>query len=463
MERLSAKLQAEISARPTQTILRGEDERLNREFLEVQKAFPSREVILPESFNGREVWRGLLGPVRDQAKCGSCWSFASCGVLGDRFNINSLGLMKVELSPTKLILCDWQGKEFEIKHPEEEQIQVSRINIASIGNSACYGNTLYDAFRYLYLIGTCTEKCIPYNKELGFENKYQEIGNFSSPSQLPICSNVSGPIGDMCANYAIDEKTGTEMGDPERLYRALHFYTIAGIPEDGGGEDFIKNDIYVWGPVASGMIIYPDFYTFDAKNEIYEWNGKGPQVGGHAIEITGWGVENGVSYWQIKNSWGENWGREGYFRMVRGKNMCDIESNVFGCIPDFFYPWGKTVVSRSYAESPEMQKRRYDIETLIRISGGGLDPRTGFTRRTMVTMPWIDFSRPLELEDLPDWSKFIAGIDASPKNRLKYQSMVESRRSDMRYINQNLSIFVPIISILIITTCVILYLIFKKK
>lgn len=42
----------------------------------------------------------------------------------------------------------------------------------------------------------------------------------------------------------------------------------------------------------------------------------------HAVVAVGYGVENGVPYWLIKNSWGENWGDNGYFKMELGKNMC---------------------------------------------------------------------------------------------------------------------------------------------
>lgn len=408
---LSAELIKKIKARPTLTMLRDTSKATEVQFDQLPKAKPGRRIPIPDVFDGKEVWKEMIVPPKNQGNCGSCWAFASTSCLADRFNIQSRGKLKIDLSPTKLVLCDLMGKETEID-VEEDPEALAEVNLSVITGGACHGNTLYDAWRYLYEIGSNTEDCIPYNSILGQDLAFGSLSKFEKDNLLPLCSSVSGPIGDMCADFAIDKFSGEEYGTPARFFRCLHFYSVAGTEADGGSEEYIRDNIYVWGPVTSGIVIYPDFYIFDPKTQIYDWNGQGEPVGGHAIEIVGWGEENGVKFWWIKNSWGTDWGIGGYFKMARGKNSCKIEENIVTGVPDFFYPETYSLHNPGdllWAETEKSRKIRREIDTQLSNTGGGLNPEVGYTRRVEVTKPWISLKPIIDYKLLSEWNTFVAG------------------------------------------------------
>lgn len=447
-------LSEKIQLNPTYTILRNdtlENSVSYNNTLLTPKIIHIKD--LPDSFDGRKVWNKLLSPVFNQGSCGSCWAFASTSTLADRFNIQSLGQYNLTLSPSRLILCNLEGKEFDLFNSKLNSIDLEYLNAKNYKISSCYGGSLLNAFRYLYLIGTNTEECIPYFKHLGGKYNYKEISTFTKPSDLPLCSAVTGQLQDMCSNFSYNSKTGIEEGDYARFYKCIHYYVINGTSENNADESNIRSNIFKWGPIASGMIIYEDFYSYNGKG-IYKWNGKGGKIGGHAIEIIGWGDENNIPYWIIKNSWGINWGDKGYFKIVRGSNECKIEENCISCIPDFFYPVGHIIDSidinnnLNFIESDESKANKYIISTSINIKSGGIDPLNGYTRRAINRDPNIDLIRPVSLENLPNWSTFVAGIDANDSNRKKYIKKLNlSKKSIINY---------PLLTVIIIITLILL-------
>jgi len=47
----------------------------------------------------------------------------------------------------------------------------------------------------------------------------------------------------------------------------------------------------------------------------------------HATNVVGWGTEDSMDYWIMRNSWGSSWGENGYMRLqvVDGSGLCGIQ------------------------------------------------------------------------------------------------------------------------------------------
>ncbi|XP_044464099.1 thiol protease aleurain-like [Mangifera indica] len=89
-------------------------------------------------------------------------------------------------------------------------------------------------------------------------------------------------------------------------------------------EDELKHAVASVRPVSVAFEVVNGFQSYESG--VYSSNtcGSTPMDVNHAVLAIGYGVEDGVPFWLIKNSWGQSWGDNGYFKMELGKNMCGV-------------------------------------------------------------------------------------------------------------------------------------------
>ncbi|PIO68317.1 papain family cysteine protease, partial [Teladorsagia circumcincta] len=91
----------------------------------------------------------------------------------------------------------------------------------------------------------------------------------------------------------------------------------------------IQREIMRNGPVVAGFTVYEDFAYYTGG--VYRHKA-GKKTGGHAVKVIGWGVERkggeSIPYWLVANSWHNDWGENGYFRIIRGINDCGFEERM---------------------------------------------------------------------------------------------------------------------------------------
>ncbi|GFS33765.1 aleurain-like protease [Actinidia rufa] len=91
-----------------------------------------------------------------------------------------------------------------------------------------------------------------------------------------------------------------------------------------GAEDELKHAVAFVRPVSVAFEVVNGFRLYKEGVYTSDTCGRTPMDVNHAVLAVGYGVENGVPYWLIKNSWGADWGDSGYFKMEMGKNMCGV-------------------------------------------------------------------------------------------------------------------------------------------
>lgn len=213
-------------------------------------------------------YNNYITDVKDQLYCGSCYAFAAIAGMESQVLINDVTIL-IDLSEQFVVSCD-------------------------IYNYGCEGGYLDRVFNFLTDTGTTDEDCAPYD-------------NYPPPPEGPL-SPPTCDVYNMCTDF--QRTSGWSW-----VAKPLHVRF---------GVDNIKNAL-LNGPVVCGMNVYTDFFSY--TEGVYTYKG-GVYEGGHAVLIVGYGD----GYWICKNSWGTDWGENGFFKIAWGN--CYIGRDAITCSYD---------------------------------------------------------------------------------------------------------------------------------
>ncbi|KAL6732933.1 hypothetical protein Aduo_003636 [Ancylostoma duodenale] len=247
---------------------------------------------IPESFDARTKWPECksIKMVRDQSNCGSCWAVSGASAMSDRLCVQSNGTKQTILSDTDILSCCGKSCGY-----------------------GCDGGFPIKAWRYIVKKGVCSggpygekDVCKAYAFHPCGRHKGQKYyGECPDEYPTPKCRKTC--TKGYKTKYAKDKIFGKNAYAVKNSVEAIQ-------------KEIMKN-----GPVQGAITTYEDFSHY--KKGIYVHTA-GKETGGHAIKIIGWGVEKKVPYWIVANSWNYDWGEDGHFRILRGKNECGIEEEV---------------------------------------------------------------------------------------------------------------------------------------
>ena len=247
----------------------------------LKASVPAAAASMPSSMDWRT--RGVIGPVRNQAACGSCVSFATTGMTSAMAAIE-LGARNLQLSEADQHFCSSHGAN-------------------------CGGWNNADALGQIKSRGVVTDLAFPYMS--AFDNP--PVKSPSDPNVwVAHCRGVSN-----------------------REYHCYRITDYSGWPAFMLGLPFDVRKYYLAniGPMVCGFTVYEDFDLYGGG--VYR-HVTGKVRGGHAVMVVGY--SDSEHCWICRNSWGTNFGGvahadgtgAGFFKIGYGE--CNIDNEPFyGC------------------------------------------------------------------------------------------------------------------------------------
>ena len=156
-------------------------------------------------------------------------------------------------------------------------------------NFGCNGGEMDHAFDYAIDNGMCLDEDIPYNA----------VSQACSDEEKK-CNKVADFL------YCMDVTPNNEQVLMQAVYETP--VSVA-----------IEADVRVFQFYSGGII---DSSTCGTSLD-------------HGVVIVGYGTEEDKDYWIVKNSWGEDWGENGYVRIARGSSTTDNGVCGIAMMPSF--------------------------------------------------------------------------------------------------------------------------------
>mmetsp|Transcript_113905 Transcript_113905/g.309483 ORF Transcript_113905/g.309483 Transcript_113905/m.309483 type:complete len:392 (-) Transcript_113905:232-1407(-) len=224
--------------------------------------------------------------------CGSCWAHGATSALADRIKIARGGEGTDILLSVQHVLNCIQGDKASFQ-------------------GSCWGGYSSGVYKWILELSENTGSGISYTSM----NPYMACSSDSEYGFCPFwtwdCSALN--VARTCSTFP--EYGGTCVG--------LGWYPNATINEYGyvSGPNDMMSEIYHRGPISCTVDATPlDYYTSGIITQ------KGLSLN-HIVSVTGWGYDesSGLSYWWLRNSWGEAWGEMGFARVAFGALAIEVE------------------------------------------------------------------------------------------------------------------------------------------
>lgn len=281
---------------------------------------PKRQIIIPISFDSRKQWPKCaqqIGNIRTQSRCGSCWAVSVAAMLTDRRCIhkskNNLPIepLPFELSAADLLSCSGAG-DCNTGGPYYALGYAVKNGLVSGANASYYPT------------GNCTRDYRTDDPPTPFHPRY------CMPYPFPYECCIWGCEMQTCSKECTNINwNNTYQQDKQYLAGGAQYALKQGYFRGANQIPKIQEEILKNGPVVAVMYAYRDFLVYKsgiyvADNSTYNQAG----ANGHAIRILGWGEGKDASgntkkYWLVANSYGTNWGENGYVRVAFGAGSID--------------------------------------------------------------------------------------------------------------------------------------------